>query len=127
MRYALAVVLALGATAYAVPERTVIKIPPRQGPAAALSSNIIYLHRCQDAGCPIHAGSADDSRTTPDTSQIAQGDRTIGAFNQSEQVWQAMVQCVKDTYAAFDITVTGARPTPAIPEGSMRLICCRPA
>ena len=110
MRYALAVVLALGATAHAVPERTVIKIPPRQGPAAALSSNIIYLHRCQDAGCPIHAGSADDSRTTPDTSQIAQGDRTIGAFNQSEQVWQAMVQCVKDTYAAFDITVTDVDP-----------------
>lgn len=113
MRLALAFVLGLAglaAPADAVPERTVIHVPPRTGPVAALSSNIIYLHRCEDAGCPIHAGTTDDSRTVPDTSQIAQGDRTIGPFTQSQQVWQSMVQCVKDSYAAFNITVTDVDP-----------------
>ncbi len=109
MRRSALAILALTATAMAEPRLpTVIRVPARTGPAEALSSNIIYLHKCEDAGCPILAGANDDSRTH--TSQIADGNRTIGAFTQSEQVWEAMVQCVKDTYRAFDVTVTDVDP-----------------
>lgn len=80
--------------------------PPPQA-AQAPSSNIIYLKRCV-GGCPVHYGMIDDSRTQ--TSSIASGDVVIGAFTQSDQVWADLVQCVKDTYAPFDVVVTDVDP-----------------
>ncbi len=111
---AIAVVLALGAAgaASAAPARPwtgTIRVPNRPaGPAQAVSSHVIYLHRCDVSGCVVKAGTVDDSRTS--TSSIAQGDRTIGPFTQSDAVWTATVQCVKDTYAAFDVTITDVDP-----------------
>ncbi|MEO6773602.1 MAG: Ig-like domain-containing protein [Kofleriaceae bacterium] len=111
MKLALACVVAASAAVAAAPVRpqpTAIRIPRGSAPAAAVSSHIIYLHRCDVAGCTVHFGMTDDSRTS--TSSIADGDRTIGGFTQPEAVWQAMLQCVKDTYAAFDVTITDVDP-----------------
>ena len=111
MKLALAVVVVGAATAQAAPVRPqpmAIRVPHAAVSATAVSSHIIYLHRCDPAGCTVHYGTVDDSRTS--TSSIADGDRTIGEFTQSEQVWQAMLQCVKDTYAAFDVTITDVDP-----------------
>jgi MYXO-CTERM domain-containing protein len=90
------------------PQPTAIRIPRNPAPVAAVSSRIIYLHRCDTTGCSVQYGTTDDSRTG--TSSIAEGDRTIGAFTQTEAVWQATLQCVKDTYAAFDVTITDVDP-----------------
>jgi len=103
--------MAAAATARATPVRpqpTAIRIPRGPAPVADVSSHIIYLHRCDVSGCTVHYGMIDDSRTS--TSSIADGDRTIGGFTQSEAVWQATLQCVKDTYAAFDVTITDVDP-----------------
>jgi hypothetical protein len=81
------------------------------GVLAAPSSSIIYLHRCPSGGCLVHSGTIDDSRT--DTSSIADpGDHSLSMFKESDEVWQAAVQCVKDTYAPFAITITDVDPGP---------------
>ena len=110
MKLPLAVVLT-AATAQAAPVRPepmAIRVPHAPVSTAAVSSHIIYLHRCDQSGCTVHQGTVDDSRTS--TSSIADGDRTIGEFTQSEDVWLAVVNCVKDTYAAFDVTITDVDP-----------------
>lgn len=82
---------------------TTVETPP----TAAPSSRIIYIHKCPALGCPIKPG-VNDSRT--DTSTIAEQNVTISRFKQSDAVWDAMMDCVKNTYAPFDITVTDVDP-----------------
>jgi hypothetical protein len=108
MMRALALLGLLAASASARPAGQVIRVPAQPKLSAAPSSNLIYLRRCPLAGCPVHAGDVDDSRT--DTSTISQGDRTIGAFTRSDATWDMLVQCVKDTYAPYNITVTDVDP-----------------
>jgi hypothetical protein len=102
------VVLVTASSAYARPMPDVIQIPARPRLAAAPSSNLIYLHRCPFSGCVVHAGQVDDSRTG--TSTISQGDRTISEFTQGDATWQMLVQCVKDTYAPYNVMVTDVDP-----------------
>src|SRR5207248_7292453 len=60
-------------------------------------------------GCVVHFGTADDSRTQ--TSSLAEGgDRTIGPFQEGDQVWSDMMDCVKTTYSPFNVTVTDVDP-----------------
>jgi MYXO-CTERM domain-containing protein len=106
----LLVAMALAAPAAAEPVRPqpVLKWIEVQNPPAALpSSRIIYIHRCGLAGCQIKPG-VDDSRT--DSSSIPEQQVTITKFKQSDAVWDAMMACVKNTYAPFDITITDVDP-----------------
>jgi hypothetical protein len=68
---------------------------------------LIYVHRCPLEGCVVREGQ-DDSRT--DTSSIASGTRTIGAFTRGDAVWQQVMDCVRATYAPFNIGVTDIDP-----------------
>jgi len=72
------------------------------------SSRLIYVKRCPETGCVVRFGPADDSRS--DISSIAQGTRTIGQFSQGDAVWEAMMTCVRATYAPFNIGVTDTDP-----------------
>jgi len=109
-----AVVVLASATAHADRKWTGYKLVPATtvrpaGVLAAPSSNVIFLHRCPPTGCLVHSGAMDDSRT--DTSSIADpGDHVLSAFKESTMVWDAAVQCVKDTYAPFNITITDVDP-----------------
>jgi len=82
-------------------------------PAAAPSSRIIFVHKCPLQGCTIRPGT-NDSRT--DTSDIPTQQVVISQFKQSPAVWDAMMECVKNTYAPFDITVTDVDPGPNVPH-----------
>lgn len=79
------------------------------GPISQASSRILFVHRCPEGiGCPVNAGSVDDSRTN--TSQIIPSNTTIGPFTRGDETWQRVVQCVRETYAPFNITVTDIDP-----------------
>jgi len=107
MRIALAVVLA-ATVAHAEPRGAIITVPRPPSVAADVSSRIIFVRKCPSGGCIIHQGADDDSRT--DTSSIAMGDRTIGSYKAGDTVWNQMMQCVRDTYAPFNITITDVDP-----------------
>jgi hypothetical protein len=76
-------------------------------PVAEASSRLIYMHRCPPSGCIVTQGP-DDSRI--DRSMIAQGTRTIGEFKQGDAVWNALMTCMRATYAPFNIGVTDQPP-----------------
>jgi hypothetical protein len=113
VRVAWIVGLALLDAASARAERplpTKINLPTLARPAdpVAPSSRLIFMRRCGQAGCTVRFGPDDDSRN--DTSSIADGARTIGAFTQTDAVWNSLMACMRATYAPFNIGVTDVDP-----------------
>jgi MYXO-CTERM domain-containing protein len=78
-----------------------------QPPKAATVSHVIYLNNCKPNGCQIKPGY--DNATT-NTSSVPKTNATISAFTGSDAVWQQVVQCVKQTYADFDVDIVTERP-----------------
>lgn len=80
-----------------------------------VTSRILFLHRCPEiVGCQIFAGNQDDSRQN--ISSIIPANATIGPFTRGNEVWDAVVQCVKETYAPFNIEVTDVDPGTETPH-----------
>lgn len=82
-------------------------VPQQTPPALEPSSRLIYIKRCPPAGCVLHPGT-EDSRT--DTSSIAAGVVTLTGFKQTQEVWDRMMACVRETYAPFNIGITDVDP-----------------
>lgn len=78
--------------------------PVTPGVAALAVSKTIYLNK---AGVTLQPGN-NDSRTNRST--LANQATTIPAWNASPAVWTATVQCMKDMFAAYDVTVTDVDP-----------------
>jgi hypothetical protein len=76
-------------------------------PPAEPSSRIVYMRRCPLGGCIINAGG-EDSRS--DQSSIAGSPRTITRFKQSDAVWTQLMDCMRATYAPFNIAITDVDP-----------------
>jgi hypothetical protein len=76
-------------------------------PPKAAVSNVIYLNNCKPNGCALKPGY--DNATT-NTSSIPDTGSTVSAFTGTEATWQQVVQCVKQTYADFDVQVVTERP-----------------
>ena len=111
------IVLASGAAAAEPPMPTkidVVPLPRAPRPPGAFaavtapSSKIIFMRRCGPGGCDIHQATADDSRVN--ASQIAVGTRTIGEFKHGDAVWNQLMDCVRDTYKPYGITITDVDP-----------------
>jgi len=83
---------------------------PAQSPAAA--ATVLYLNRCK-GGCTLTAG-ADDARTL--TSSIPQGGSTFTmtewAWGDTE--WNAFMQCMREVYSPYAVTVTDVLPVGGI-------------
>lgn len=87
-------------------------------PHGTISSRIIFLNNCKGEttstgapGCRITRGT-NNSRTN--TSSIASGN--LAAYTGSDSTWNAIVQCVRETYAPFNVTVTATDPGPNTPH-----------
>ena len=85
-------------------KRVPVQTPPNPH---AVSSRIIFVHRCGPGGCTIRPGN-EDSRT--DTSTIPSSQVTLDEFKQSTEVWDRMMACVRQTFAPFDVTITDVDP-----------------
>jgi hypothetical protein len=80
-----------------------------------VTSRLVFLHRCPEiSGCSVRSGGTEDSRT--DTSTIADGIKQLGEFSHGTQVWNETVQCVKETFAPFNITITDVDPGSTTPH-----------
>jgi hypothetical protein len=77
-----------------------------QKPEASTVSHIIYLNRCV-GGCTLHSGY-DDSTT--DTSSIPNGTAQLSQYAGTDSQWTQIVNCVKQTYAPFNVQIVTTRP-----------------
>ncbi|MBK9032470.1 MAG: MYXO-CTERM sorting domain-containing protein [Myxococcales bacterium] len=95
--------------------RGFVVVPRGPGPAAATPSHILYVNNCWPAGCVVTPGNLtapDDARA--DVSAIVSGTnpRTLRPYSGSLATWQAIVACVRENYAPFDVTVVTEDPGP---------------
>lgn len=85
--------------------------PPKRAPngikAFTNVSRVIYLNPCLPNGCTVYPGS-DDSRTN--RSSIPNTQALLTAYPHGTASWNTLVQCVKDMYAPFNITITDVDP-----------------
>jgi hypothetical protein len=75
-------------------------------PTPATVDHIIYLNRCV-GGCTLHAGN---NNSTTDTSSIISGTSQLSQYSGSTTQWNQIVQCVKQTYAPFNVQIVTDRP-----------------
>src|SRR3954471_22786460 len=118
MRAAVALIVALGASAIAHADSTAYpplvvwgNAPPAEKlPAGSIAlapiSHTLFLNQCT-GGCTVLRG-ADDARS--DHSSIPAGTVVLSAWNQGDAKWQQLVQCVKDTFIPFNVDVVTTDP-----------------
>jgi uncharacterized protein (TIGR03382 family) len=105
-----AVSLGLPAVAAAEPRPRDAMIWEPVGPAAATSqvnSHTIYLHRCAGSDCTVVQGTT-NSTTDPVHSSLGHG--VLSPFSRSNDVWNTVVDCMKEVYAPFNAVVTEVNP-----------------
>jgi MYXO-CTERM domain-containing protein len=99
-------------------ERVVVDTPVEMfTPHESVISPYIYLNRCT-GGCAINGGGINDARTNTSTIP-APGAYTVAEYrNASGQTgaaadaeWNAVVQCLKEVYSPFAVTVTDQKPS----------------
>lgn len=77
-------------------------------------SRIIYLERCV-GGCTLTAGP-EDARINSSSILQYTGAATavVSEFSHDEMTWQAVVDCVRELYAPYDVEVTDVDPGPDV-------------
>lgn len=70
------------------------------------AERILFLDRC--AGDCQYTAGFDDSGAN--VSSLVDGNRTLSGFSHGDESWDAVVACVRDTFAPFAITVTEDDP-----------------
>jgi MYXO-CTERM domain-containing protein len=75
--------------------------------AAAGFSNVIYMNDCLPDGCTVHPGN-DDSRT--DSSSIPFQTSHLPGYPWGQASWDDLVQCMRETYAQFDVQIVTDDP-----------------
>lgn len=98
--------------------RVIVDMPREMfTPAEPKISPYIYLNRCS-GGCLVHGGQINDARTN--TSAIPEaGDYNLSEYKDAagmtgamaDAEWNAVVQCMKEVYSPFNVTVTDQKPT----------------
>jgi uncharacterized protein (TIGR03382 family) len=106
--------MGIAGVAHAETPRSIIKWtdPARQGatwtqPTPDTVSHVIYLNNCQPNGCMLTPGN--DS--TQNQSGIINNQVKISAYSGSSTQWDQIVNCVKQTYAPFNVQIVTTRPT----------------
>lgn len=80
-------------------------VPP---PAVTSASHVIFMNNCLPNGCDLLAGGDDAANHQ---SSIATPGAHVSPWGYGAASWSSLVDCVKLTYAPFDITVVDTRPT----------------
>ena len=73
-------------------------------------SNVIFLNNCKPNGCTVNAGGNNSTAPTP-SSSIPNRQSLVEPFAYSDEVWNRVVDCVREAYAPFAVKVVDVRPT----------------
>ncbi|HSN26893.1 MAG TPA: Ig-like domain-containing protein [Kofleriaceae bacterium] len=78
-------------------------------PEPAGVSHVIFMNRCT-GGCTLQpGGNTNDS--TSDTSSIPTSPSIVSQYSGTDSQWNQIVNCVKQTYAPFNVQIVTTRPT----------------
>jgi hypothetical protein len=80
---------------------------PRKTARDANGPDTLFLDRCV-GGCQILSGGND---ATSDHSSIPSSNKTLSEFQYTDEIWNAVVTCVEETYAPYGIEVVTVEPT----------------
>lgn len=81
----------------------------KSGPVPLTSSSrILYVNDCLPNGCNVTRSSANSALTN--TSSIASGNIRMSPYMHGQAHWDEVIDCVRDTFAPFDITVVTEDP-----------------
>lgn len=83
--------------------------------AAADISHLIYMNRC-DGDCEVEASGRDNSLTNESripTINGVSGQSLLSAWRWDDATWDALVACVADVYAPYDVQIVTEDPSPA--------------
>lgn len=79
-----------------------------EAPTPGLVSHVIYLNNCKPNGCQMKPGNENSATNTSGIPDVAS---TVQPYSGSDATWNAVVKCVRDTYADFDVQIVTERPT----------------
>mgnify|MGYP003631909644 CR=1 FL=1 len=71
------------------------------------NSNVIFLNGCFGTGCDFTPGN---ENSTTNTSSLLDSTRHMPPFSGGQVQWDAIVECVRDTYKPFNIEITDVDP-----------------
>lgn len=114
---ALAVLSCIAGASHAAPARRVIvDTPPQSLTEAASPATVLYLNRCT-GGCMVTSNGTNDARNGK-TSIVPGGIYVVSEFEDTagntgtaaDAEWSAIVDCVKEVYSPYNLTVTDQQP-----------------
>ncbi len=73
--------------------------------------HVMYLNRCA-GGCTMTPGAEDDARTGMSTVVTPGGPHQISDFSLGDDVWNDVVQCLRDVWSPYNLTFVETRPAP---------------
>ncbi|CAN5920473.1 hypothetical protein BH11MYX3_BH11MYX3_18090 [soil metagenome] len=80
-------------------------LPAQPMATARAGSRLIYLNR---EGAVLFPGTANDARTQ--TSSIVSEPTLIGSWDVDDDLWSETLDCVREIYRPFDVTITDEDP-----------------
>ena len=76
-------------------------------PAGATApTRVLFMNKCT-GGCQLTVGNP-DNRT--DVSDVPTRSSMLAAFSQSDSVWQAVMDCMRQTFSRFNVQITDVDP-----------------
>jgi hypothetical protein len=81
-------------------------VPPNNTHRDGLADPLIFVNRCV-GGCTVTPGT-NDSRY--DTTTLVTEQRTLSEFMHGDQVWNDMMDCIRDIARPYDVEVTDVDP-----------------
>jgi hypothetical protein len=73
--------------------------------------SVLFLNRCPGA-CGVKTG--DDDARAHVSSIPAGGNYVLGEFGWGDTAWNELLQCVREVYSPYDVTVTDIQPAPGV-------------
>jgi hypothetical protein len=99
-------VLFSSSLAAATPELLSVQVKPQLPPDTVLVGETIFLNNCAN-GCNVKPGSSD---ATTDTTELAMSPATFHEYAWQTGEWENVVQCVREVYSPYGVSVTDVRP-----------------
>jgi len=82
-----------------------VESPPQDAPGVA---GVLYLNRCR-GGCTFAKGD-DDASAHRSSLLVGDGPFAIREFNWTDTDWNALVQCMREVYSPYNLTVVDVKP-----------------